>query len=287
MPLFGRPDGKLARDVPPVRRVMPYIMRGRNESSVSFEQKIRASKIQAFLDDVRARTGLRAAMIHLLIWGFAKVVAERPRLNRFVAGGRIYERDGIWVSFSAKKAKVDGAPIVVIKKKIDPSWSFEQLVETIESGIGEGRSDKLSATDKELGLLFRLPAILVWALTRIQVMLDYFGLLPASFYRNDPLYASVLIANLGSVHLESAFHHLYEYGNIPIFMAAGRVQDEVVVGPERTPVVEPVLTVRYTFDERIEDGLYCARALEMFRALLEDPANASRPEGGDPKAGVC
>jgi len=32
-----------------------------------------------------------------------------------------------------------------------------------------------------------------------------------------------------------------------------------------------VFTLRYTYDERIEDGFYAARALERLQALLEDP----------------
>jgi hypothetical protein len=32
VPLFRRSDGDLVRDLPPVRRIMPHIMRGRNES---------------------------------------------------------------------------------------------------------------------------------------------------------------------------------------------------------------------------------------------------------------
>mgnify|MGYP003529425009 CR=1 FL=1 len=29
-------------------------------------------------------------------------IDRHPRINRFVAGGRLYERDGVWISFTAK-----------------------------------------------------------------------------------------------------------------------------------------------------------------------------------------
>jgi pyruvate/2-oxoglutarate dehydrogenase complex dihydrolipoamide acyltransferase (E2) component len=38
-------------------------------------------------------------------------------------------------------------------------------------------------------------------------------------------------------------------------------------------VARPMLTLRYTFDERVEDGLYCARALKLFAERVEDPAS--------------
>jgi pyruvate/2-oxoglutarate dehydrogenase complex dihydrolipoamide acyltransferase (E2) component len=31
------------------------------------------------------------------------------------------------------------------------------------------------------------------------------------------------------------------------------------------------MTLRYSFDERIEDGLYGARALEIVKRIIEDP----------------
>jgi len=147
-------------------------------------------------------------------------------------------------------------------------------VQKIEEGINEGRSDKLSTTDTELSLLFKLPTFLVRWLVRLFVKLDHFGLLPGAFIRKDPLFASLFIANLGSIDLDAGYHHLYEYGNIPMLIMAGRSKDEVVVGPEGKPETRPMMTLRYSFDERIEDGLYGARALEIMKKLIEDPAAA-------------
>jgi pyruvate/2-oxoglutarate dehydrogenase complex dihydrolipoamide acyltransferase (E2) component len=92
------------------------------------------------------------------------------------------------------------------------------------------------------------------------------------------LSASLFIANLGSIDLDAGFHHLYEYGNIPILIMAGRSKEEVVVGPGGNPVVRPMMTLRYSFDERIEDGLYGARALEIMKRIIQDPAFATGEE---------
>jgi hypothetical protein len=42
MPLFRRADGDVVKDVPAYRRMMPMLMRTRNESMVLFEQRIEA-----------------------------------------------------------------------------------------------------------------------------------------------------------------------------------------------------------------------------------------------------
>ncbi len=95
--------------------------------------------------------------------------------------------------------------------------------------------------------------------------LDAHNLLPRMLIEGDPLYASVFVANLGSVGLDAAYHHLYEWGNCPIFAAVGRVREESSANGETRKLV----TVRYTFDERIEDGLYCARALGHLKNIVE------------------
>lgn len=250
-------------------------MERRNESAVYFEQKIRAQGVEELVAALRGR-GVRASVLHVVIWAIAQTLHDRPRLNRFVAGGRIYQRRGIWITFSAKKAKDDEHPIIAIKRQIDPAWDIEALVAQIEAAIGEGRSDHRSATDRELGLIFLLPTFLVRALVRLEMLLDRWGLLPRAFIDGDPLYSSVMVANLGSLDMDAPFHHLYEYGTISIFVSVGRTQSELTPSAGAAAEVLPMMTMRYTFDERIEDGLYCLRALERFKAIVEDPARALR-----------
>ncbi len=270
--MFGfRPDGDKVKDMPATRRIMPYLMRTRNESVVYFEQRIEVAAAKAALDGFVARTGLRATLLHLMIFAAGQVLHQRPRLNRFVSGGRLYQRRGIWVSFSAKKRKSDDGAIVVLKRRIDPTWSFAKLVRHIEGDIDEGRSDKKSSTDKELGLVLALPNLAVRFAVWAMRTLDDWGLLPGAVLRQDPLYASLFLANLGSIQLDAGHHHLYEYGNIPVFAVAGQTQMDVVADGAEVKVVER-LPIKYSFDERIEDGLYCAKAIDIVRHIIEQPA---------------
>jgi hypothetical protein len=123
--------------------------------------------------------------------------------------------------------------------------------------------------------MFKLPVFLIGWMVWLLMKLDHFGLLPGAYIKKDPLFASLFIANLGSIDLDAGFHHLYEYGNIPMLIMAGRSKEEVVVGPDGNPVVRPMMTLRYSFDERIEDGLYGARALEIMKRIIEDPAEST------------
>lgn len=100
MPFRWGPEGDWVRNVPAARRIMPFIMRRRNESIVYFEQKVDTSKTWEFLLAFQERTGLHATLLHLLIWASGQILKDRPPLNRFVARGRIFQLRSIWIGFS-------------------------------------------------------------------------------------------------------------------------------------------------------------------------------------------
>jgi hypothetical protein len=264
--VFGRrPDASLVKDLPAIRRFMPFVSPRRNESLVYFEHEI---DVEAALAFAAARSKARDAaapvtLFHLVLRALALVLAERPRLNRFVAGGRVWQRDGVWLSFSAKMKIEDGAPVITVKRRIDPEKGLDAMVDGVLGGLGEGRSGRPSTADKEVGLLLRLPVPVIRLALALARFADGLGLLPRGMIEGDPLYASVFIANLGSVGLDAGYHHLWEWGNCPIFCVIGRVRPGA--GGHR------VVTLKWTYDERIEDGLYCARSLERLRELLESP----------------
>lgn len=274
MPLFDRPDGRVATDVPAYRRMMPFLMRGRNEAAVYFEQTLDMSRALAWLDDFnrdrdRAR---RATPFHLVLAALARMLHDRPRLNRFVVGGRIYDRRGVFLSFAAKKRLDDAAPLAVVKREHPPGERLAALVDALADDVARARSDERSTVDRELGILLRLPAPLLDRAVRLFRWLDRVNLAPPAMLASDPMYTSVFVANLGSIKIDAAYHHLYEHGNCPLFATVGVVADAAVPGPDGGTVSRPVLRVRYTYDERIEDGLYCAAGLDEMKRLIEDPA---------------
>jgi hypothetical protein len=271
--MFGkRPDARLCRDVPQYRRMMPFLMRGRNESAVYFMQQIDVTRTQAFLEAFNTRhPDTRASLFHVVLWATVQTIAERPRMNRFTAGGKLWDRDGIWIAYSIKKRKDDQSPIVVLKQRFEPGAGLEGSVRAIYAELEHGRSDEKSYVDKELGALLSIPGAVLRGLMAVQRAADSLGMLPKAFIDRDPLYASAFIANLGSLKMDSGYHHLYEYGNIPIFCVIGQTKEEAVVRDGKI-VARPTAALRYTFDERAEDGLYAQRALELLRARVEDPA---------------
>jgi hypothetical protein len=270
--MFGRRrDGTLAK-VPPYRRMMPFLMRQRNESIVLFEQQLDMSRAQPWLEAWHARTGQHATAFHLVLHAIARVLHDRPHLNRFVAGRRIYDRRGVFMTFAAKKAFRDDAPLATVKRAFVPGESFAGMVEALNADIQVARSDAISKVDRELSVLLRLPGFLLAASVALLRWLDGLGLAPRALIGDDPMYTSAFVANLGSLQIDAAYHHLYEYGNCPLFCTVGRLAPApVVVGGAIE--IRPSLVLRYSYDERIEDGFYAASALARVRGWIEDPGS--------------
>jgi hypothetical protein len=271
VPLFRRFDGQVVKDLSPVRKMIPYLMKGRNEAVVYYEQDLDLTKTLPFVAEWNGKHEQKLTLFHVVLAALGKTLFERPGLNRFVSGGRIYQRKGVQISFAAKKKFDDAAPLATIKLEMKPGEPLAQLVDRIYQSVGEGRSDKERAVDKEVRWILYLPHFLVSLLVTFFMWLDKWNLAPAAMLKNDPMYASLFCANLGSVGIDKATHHLYEYGNCSLFAALGVIRKDVVVVDGR-PEVHDMVRIRYSFDERINDGFYCASSLGIVKASVEDPA---------------
>jgi hypothetical protein len=269
--LLRRSDGRPAK-VPAYRRMMPYLMRGRNESVVYFEQLLDLSRTLPWIEAWNAAAGQKASPFHLVLHAIGEVLHERPRLNRFVVGRRIHDRDGVYLSFAAKKQMSDDGALATVKRRFAQGEPFAAMMASLSGAIGEARSDRASAVDKELKVLLRLPRPVLGGVLRLFHALDAVHLAPRVMLDSDPMYASAFLANLGSIKIDAAYHHLYEHGNCPLFIAVGKVMPRPVVTESGGVEARPTLLLRYSYDERVEDGHYCARALDLLKARVEDPS---------------
>ena len=267
-------DGTPVPDVHPVRRIMPFIMPTKNGAFVLFEHDIPTAPLVTFLAGVnRDRPRERAVTtFHCVLRAIGIALTEFPRLNRYVAGSRLYARKAVWIAFSAKQRLERDAPLFTAKVDVRPDEPIGAFVDRVLGVLGEGRSGKETPADREIKTFLRLPGPVLRAAVKLQRVLDGWNLYPSSLLVDDPLYASAFVANLGSVGLDAAFHHLYEYGNIPIFATMGRIHKAPVVYENGSVGSREVFRMRYTYDERVEDGFYAARALERLAACLADPA---------------
>jgi hypothetical protein len=277
---WNRPDGKIVKDLPFNRRVMPYIMKGRNESAFYFDYEVSLRKTDAFVRDFNAsHPATPIDFFHVAVYALRETMYRHPTLNRFVAGGRLYQRPDVWFSYAVKRKLQKGAPFVVVKRRFPPDESFEAMVSAMQAQLHEDRFGGPKYVDRELGLLMKFPGFIRRIALKAVDVGDRLGLLPRAYIDEDPMFASAFFGNLASMGMPAGFHHLYEYGTCGVFSALGRPTAEPG-SPSSGPARRRTMRVCWTFDERTEDGMAAWFALKLFRDVLEDPVGAGLSANG-------
>ena len=265
--MFGRrPDADLVRGAPAMRRILPHVSPRRNDSLFYLPDDIDVEAALEFLDKHnRTRSPDRpATLFHLLLRSIEQGIALRPRVNRFVKGGRLWQRRGIQVTFSAKRELSNSAALVTLKRHCDPeNESLDDMIDRVYGLVQPARRGVESTSDKETRVLVRLPNAVTGVLVRAADVLDRFGLLPLAMIAPDPMYSTVFVANLGSVGHDAGFHHLWERGTCSAFCVMGRVK--------AGPTGRRTIRVCWTWDERVEDGLYSFGYTNGVKVHLENP----------------
>jgi hypothetical protein len=293
MPIFRRPDGDLVKDESFVRRMIPYLMRGRNEAAVYHDEVVDLTRFRPWLREYnRSHPDNPITLFHVVLHAIGKGFFGRPGMNRFISGGRIYQRRGVHLSFAAKKKFDAKSPLTTVKMECFEKEPFGDFVRRLKELLGEGRSDKERTVDKEVRWALKLPGVVLRGALALVRFLDRVNLLPGGMIKNDPMYCSAFVANLGSVGIDRTYHHLYEYGTASLFCVIGVPRKTLVVGTDGQPIVKEMVEMRWSFDERINDGFYCALALRVCSRIIEDPEKHLGPatpedkDNGVPKEAV-
>lgn len=278
----SRPDGTLIPGLHKYRQMMYYIMPGRNESVVYYDTRVRVERLLAYLEKVNQR--FHCDITHAVVAAGSIGLLEAPRMNRFVAGRRLYQRKRREITFSVKRKKKDeSAALGAIKVVCEDGETFKAFCDRVASRIDLLRSGRKTGHDKEYDLLTAIPRPLLEAGCRLVRWADFNNILPAAFIDPDPMYTSMFIANLGSVQMEAGFHHLYEWGNCPLFLMLGQIEERPVVVDGKI-TVQRVLPLRWSYDERVDDGLSTRRGIMACNTALEDPFHylgCTEPDGSD------
>lgn len=265
----SRSDGEYLGNIHPYRKVMLHIMPTRNESYVLYDDYVVADELLRYLEVVKQR--FHCDMQHLVVAAVGHAMRKTPSMNRFVVGRRLYQRKGVWVTFSMKREKLNrAAKLTAVKREIGENESLFDLSSALNASIKVERSDKVTYTDKEVGLFSKIPRPIMVAAVKVFKLLDYYNLLPASFIKNDGFYTSLFAANLGSLGMKAGYHHLYEWGTCPLFMMVGRMEDRVFVEDGQI-VIKKVIPLRFNYDERVDDGLNAGHGIKGLVDALENP----------------
>lgn len=267
---MGKRDGRVVK-VHPLNAMFPYMMRSRTESVVYYNTSLDVENLLDYIEKKKSE-GVELKFFQLFVAAVVKLMKERPHLNRFISGRKLYQRNDIKISFIAKKAKSDESEETNVSLTFNGQSTFGDVVDSLARDIKTAKSDDTKKDDDKLvETLMKLPRFMLRALFALLRWLDFYFNMPRAFADVDPLRCSVYIANLGSIGIQAPFHHLFEWGNCSMFIAIGKIGYTPVALEDGSIVAKRMVEVKVTLDERIADGFYFARSLEMMEASLKDP----------------
>lgn len=270
--LGDRYDGRLLRTIDPFYKIIPYIMKTRIDAQTYFEDKIEINAIEEYLKEKRKAGIKNIGFLHIVIAAMVRTLSQKPRLNRFIAGQRIYARNEILISFAIKKQLHEDIPETTIKLKFKPSDTILDIAEKLNTAINENKKvETKNGTDIIARLIMLCPGFLVKLIIWFIKTLDYVGFMPKVINQLSPFHTSVFITDLGSLGIQPVYHHLYEFGTTSVFVAFGMKQKEYTLSKDNSVIEKRFVNIKVVNDERIVDGYYFAGAFKLFKKLMQSP----------------
>ena len=267
-------DGYWLRDeAPALGQFMAYLMPNRTDNEAHINLDVDCRPLDAFLAKKNAgRTQDKYTYFHIFLAAAVKCFVLRPRMNRFISGNRLYMRDHISVSFVVKKKFEDKAEEGLAYKRYGENDTVDTLHESIMEEIHQcRREDVLDNSTDMMTKLLKLPRWMLRILVNILFTLDRNGKVPYDLIKADPNYSSIFMTNLGSIGMDSGYHHLNNWGTNSFFVMIGKKHLAPEWHEDGSCTVRPVISLGFTLDERIGDGYYYAGTVRLLHKLLENP----------------
>ena len=275
-----RRDGYRIRGIDAMHYIIPRIFPNRTDNEAYISERIDLTNINKWLAEKNIdNPDYKYRLFNTLVAALLKTVILRPKMNRFLKRGDMYQRNYISASFVVKKQFTDDAEEGLAVIYADGSDTMDSIHEKIRAIVQEVKSDKLDESSDAMETINRLPRFLKNFIIWIVRKLDDRGLVPKSLIATDPYYSTVLLSNLGSIKLKSGYHHLANWGTNSVFVVVGEKKMTPFFNPDGKFELRETVDIGMTVDERIADGYYYSKTVRLLKKLLENPELLDQPFG--------
>ncbi len=279
-PTWGdRSDGRRVRTIPAMSYVVPYIMPERAAASNWITDTIDLTPIERYVRAKRLDGLSGFGVTHVFLAAYVRIVAQYPAINRFCSGQHVYSRGrDIEFVMAVKTKMTTDAPDTMIKVHFDPADTAEDVYRKLSAQIEAVKDAPLDSDfDKTAKVLTYIPGVVLKFVVWFLRLMDYFGLIPRFLLGVSPFHGSVILTSMGSLGIPPIVHHLYDFGNLPVFFSLGCKYRRNVVEDDGKVTAKKFVDFTVNCDERICDGFYFATGLKYMRKFLAHPERLDQP----------
>ena len=279
MKKFGaRKDGIKLRKIHSMHVIMPLIFPNRCDNEAFISDCIDLTNINAYLEKKNAQNPEYAYnLFQVMVAAVLKTMVLRPKMNRFIANNTMYMHKEVTASFTVKKVFSDDGAEALAQVRVNGTETIDDIHNEIYRQVSFCRSEKLDGGTESLNAVAAIPGFLKKIVGAGARFLDRHGWMPASVTEGDPFYGSVYLSNLGSIKLGAGYHHLTNWGTCSVFCTIGQAKKRPFYDEDGTVHMKPSVDIGLTIDERIADGYYYSRTVQLLKKLLENPELLDKP----------
>ena len=274
-PTWGdRADGRRIRTLAPMAQITAFFQVERNTCSNLFEESFEISHVERYIRQKRREGLTDFGLNHVLLAAYVRGLCKYPQLNRFISGQRVYSRgEDIQYCMVVKKEMTIDSPDTSIKVHLTRKDTATDVYEKLNAAIEDvKKSQELdSGIDNLISYFNLIPGVVLKFVVWLLKFLDYFGLLPKFLTELSPFHGSLFFTSMGSLGIRPIYHHLYDFGNLPVFGAFGCKRRALELQEDGSVVQKKYIDVKFVLDERIVDGYYYAAFFKHYRSILRHP----------------
>ena len=257
--MFGRrPDGRRMKGVDPIVQITPYLMPMRCDAQVFLSHRLDYELLARYIAE-KNRDGQKITFMQIIVAAFVRAISQLPEVNRFIFNKQYYSRNNCSVSYTVLKDPQDPTSNeTTVRIEFDLTDTLFDVRDRMNAAVEQARATEDGDFVIRLAsFLLSVPglATLVVALYRL---LDRYGLIPGALIRELPFYSSMFITNNASIGLHHVWHHIYNFGNVGLFIGMGSIQKEATADSEGKARMKRWLPLGLTVDERICSGAHYA-----------------------------
>ena len=275
---MGRRDGVKLKNIHAMHFVMPLMYPNRCDNEAFISERIDLTNINAYLAKKNADNPEYAYnLFQVMVTAVLKTMTLRPKMNRFIASKTMYMHKELSASFTVKKVFSDNGAEALAQIRAKGTETIDDIHDEIFRQVSLCRSDKLDSGTESLNAVASIPGFLARIVGAGARFLDRHGWMPKSVTDGDPFYSSVYLSNLGSIKLGAGYHHLTNWGTCSVFCTIGQAKKRPFYDDDGTVHMKDSVDIGLTIDERIADGYYYSRTVQLLKTLLENPELLEKP----------
>ena len=255
------------RRTPVRRQIAVATWRPSRDGRIYARMEVDVTATLAYLERVRAESGMRVTMTHVVGAALGRALREVPEIRARVVFGRLVPLDTCDVGFAVDIGK--GSDLAPEKVAGVDRLSPLEVARAVDAGAARLRRGNDAAYRRTSRLVRVVPS---WTMRPV---LAASSLVSGGLGRGlagqpgFPL-GTAFVSNVGTLGLDEAFLAPLPFARTPVYLAVGAVQDRAVV-VDGAVVARPVLVLVATADHRVVDGAHAGAMATLVRELLTHP----------------